>query len=61
MDSPVIRTQTPCENCHRLSAVAIAPSGSFVYLGCAVCGQIWSMRDRRRETRSDEVRHSKDS
>ena len=61
MDSPIIRTQTPCENCHRLTAVAVAPSGSFVYLGCAVCGQIWSMRDRRRETRSDEVRDSKNS
>ena len=47
MDSPIIRTQTPCENCHRLTAVAVAPSGSFVYLGCSTCGQIWSMRDRR--------------
>jgi len=56
MDLPVIRAITPCENCLRPTAVAVAPSGDFVYLGCSACGQIWSMRDRRRDARSDEIR-----
>jgi hypothetical protein len=30
-----------------------------VYLGCATCGQIWSIRDRRREERGDEIRSEK--
>jgi hypothetical protein len=59
MDVPVIRKKTPCENCSRPTAVAIAPSGSLVYLGCATCGQIWSIRDRRREERGDEIRSEK--
>jgi hypothetical protein len=56
MDMPVIPAKTPCENCRQPTGVAIAPSGSFVYLGCSTCGQIWSIRDRRREARADEIR-----
>jgi hypothetical protein len=56
MDSPVVGAKTPCENCCRPTTVAIAPSGSFVYLGCSTCGQIWSIRDRRRDARADEIR-----
>jgi hypothetical protein len=59
MDVPVIPAQTPCENCRQSTAVAIAPSGGFVYLGCSACGQIWSIRDRRREARADEIRERK--
>jgi hypothetical protein len=53
MDMPEIRAETPCENCRRPTAVAIAPSGGFVYLGCSACGLIWSIRDRRREARDE--------
>jgi hypothetical protein len=56
MDMPDIRAKTPCVNCQRLTAVAVAPSGSFVYLGCSACGQIWQIRDRRRDARADEIR-----
>jgi hypothetical protein len=59
MDSPVIRAKTPCENCQRLTAVAVAPSGSFVDLGCSACGPIRLIRDRRREARADEIREAR--
>ena len=60
MDLPDIREKTPCENCYRPTTVAIAPSGSFVYLGCSACGEVWPIRDRRRDARSDEVRYGRD-
>jgi hypothetical protein len=59
MDLPDIPAKTPCEHCQRLTAVAVAPSGSFVYLGCSTCGQVWPVRDRRREARADEIRDAR--
>ncbi len=55
MESPILRPKTPCENCQRPTAVAIAPSGCFVYLGCASCGRVWTIRDRRQDDRSEDA------